>query len=182
MEGLKRVGKLGEGVSGHVFVVLADDNQLIAVKRIKQDPSCSAERTRSCAEWEIKCWKQVSSHPNVVRLIDVTRTAQDIIMSMECVKHDLRGLLESTRSRTFTKSTVKGFIVQLLTAVSHCHASNVLHCDLKPENVLYSADGVLKLCDFGLARFRFQNPITPQAYSLWYRAPERPINKLLYIK
>lgn len=167
MNNFNRISKLGEGVSGHVFLALDSNNQHVAIKRIK-----NIESVRVHAEWEITCWSRVSNHPNIVTLIEVTRDPQDFIISMECVKHDLRGLLESTRSRTFTKATVKGFIVQLLIAVSHCHTHNILHCDIKPENILYSSDGYLKLCDFGLARMRFQQSHSNQAYSIWYRAPE----------
>lgn len=37
-------------------------------------------------------------------------------------------------------------------AVSHCHAMGIAHCDIKPDNVLMSEDGDIKLIDFGLSR------------------------------
>jgi cell division cycle 2-like protein len=52
----------------------------------------------------------------------------------------------------------------------------IMHRDLKTRNLLYSNDGLLKVCDFGLARL-FQNSSVKQQYTnwvvtLWYRAPE----------
>ena len=48
-------------------------------------------------------------------------------------------------------------MAQLFSAMAHLHANYVLHRDLKMSNLLYSDRGVLKLCDFGLARTVKQN-------------------------
>jgi len=45
----------------------------------------------------------------------------------------------------------KQIIKPLLNAVEYLHDNNIIHCDIKPENILVMADGTLKLCDFGLA-------------------------------
>lgn len=47
------------------------------------------------------------------------------------------------------------FFFQILIALKHLHSKNIVHCDLKPENVLLSSDSdfpQVKLCDFGFAR------------------------------
>lgn len=83
-------------------------------------------------------------------------------------------------SSPFTQAQVKTLTKQLLSAVDWCHQHFLIHRDIKPSNLLYSTDGTLKLCDFGLSRHcsgkRFndtsQPPLTPNVVSLWYRAPE----------
>jgi cyclin-dependent kinase 5 len=47
---------------------------------------------------------------------------------------------------------VKSFMYQLLKGLAFCHANNVLHRDLKPQNLLINKNNELKLADFGLAR------------------------------
>jgi serine/threonine protein kinase len=68
----------------------------------------------------------------------------------------------------------KSFLYQLLHGTYYCHARGFMHRDLKPQNLLVNASGVLKLADFGLAR-AFMMPLrayTHEVVTLWYRAPE----------
>ncbi len=66
------------------------------------------------------------------------------------------------------------FGAQILEAVAYCHSMGVMHRDLKPQNILVSRDGQLKLADFGLARAisPFSRPLTVEVITRWYRAPE----------
>ena len=62
----------------------------------------------------------------------------------------------------------------MLLGLEFCHVRAVMHRDLKPQNILVSRDGKLKLADFGLAR-AFVPPIRPfthEVVTLWYRPPE----------
>ncbi|PKA64882.1 Serine/threonine-protein kinase AFC3 [Apostasia shenzhenica] len=70
-------------------------------------------------------------------------------------------------------TAVRAYAKQLFIALKHLRNCGVLHCDIKPDNMLVNeAKNVLKLCDFGNAMFAGKNEITPYLVSRFYRAPE----------
>mmetsp|Transcript_9008 Transcript_9008/g.26206 ORF Transcript_9008/g.26206 Transcript_9008/m.26206 type:complete len:204 (-) Transcript_9008:678-1289(-) len=81
--------------------------------------------------------------------------------------------MEST-SALLDPMLVKSYAFQICRGLAFCHSRGVMHRDLKPQNLLVSRDGKLKLADFGLAR-AFCPPIRPlthEVVTLWYRPPE----------
>lgn len=68
---------------------------------------------------------------------------------------------------------MRTYAKQLFIALKHLRNCGVLHCDIKPDNMLVNeAKNVLKLCDFGNAMFAGKNEVTPYLVSRFYRAPE----------
>lgn len=110
-------------------------------------------------------------HPNIVRVHEVVVDSAQMFMVMEIVDFDL-GLLIEHMKVPFTEPQVKSLAIQLLSALAAVHDCFVLHRDLKQTNLLLDRNGVLKLCDFGLARRSGGGACTPNVTSLWYRAPE----------
>lgn len=67
-------------------------------------------------------------------------------------------------------SLTKALMSQMLNALAFCHSKKVLHRDIKPNNILISSDGVLKLADFGLAKYRSEHEVlTYKICTLWFR-------------
>lgn len=95
------------------------------------------------------------SHCGIVNLERMFETPEKIYVVMEKLKGDmLEMILSSTRGRLNERVT-KFLITQILVALKHLHNQNIVHCDLKPENVLLSSNAEfpqVKLCDFGFAR------------------------------
>ena len=90
-------------------------------------------------------------HANILRFHNWYETRNHLWLILEyCTGGDLLHVL--TQDRQLPESTVKVLGVDLLSGLQHLHHSGILYCDLKPSNVLIDEYGVLKLCDFGLAR------------------------------
>lgn len=70
----------------------------------------------------------------------------------------------------------------MLSGIAHCHSLGVMHRDLKPQNILVTRDGGLKIADFGLARCFTPNakPLTVEVITRWYRAPEILLGSNVY--
>ncbi|XP_038206511.1 serine/threonine-protein kinase D1 [Zerene cesonia] len=95
------------------------------------------------------------SHPGVVNLERMFETPERIFVVMERLRGDMLEMILSHERGRLPERITKFVVAQILVALKHLHEKNIVHCDLKPENVLLSSDEQfpqVKLCDFGFAR------------------------------
>ncbi|KAJ7022033.1 kinase-like domain-containing protein [Mycena alexandri] len=164
--------KLGEGTYATVFKGRSrTTNEIVALKEINLD---AEEGTPSTAIREISLMKELK-HVNIVRLHDVIHTETKLILIFEFCEQDLKKYMDQHGDRgALDPATVRSFMFQLLKGTNFCHENQVLHRDLKPQNLLINRKGELKLGDFGLAR-AFGVPVNTfsnEVVTLWYRAPD----------
>jgi serine/threonine protein kinase len=115
-------------------------------------------------------------HPNIVTVYDFGQEAGRTYMAMEYVQGtDLKTLLR--RRGTLPIEESLGLVIQACAAVGYAHRAGLIHCDLKPQNILVTPDGRAKITDFGIARALVT--IHPEEFSdvVWgspqYFAPEQ---------
>jgi cyclin-dependent kinase 7 len=108
-----------------------------------------------------------------VQLYDVFPYGECLHLVLEYCVGDLTHVIRN-RNVVLTEAHVKGYFRQILSAIAFCHACRLMHRDIKPDNVLLSPQGEVKLADFGhAARFPgVDDALFPRVVTLWYRAPE----------
>ncbi|KAF5467641.1 hypothetical protein F2P56_011873 [Juglans regia] len=109
-----------------------------------------------------------------VRFISSFKYRNHLCLVFESLHMNLREVLKKFGRNIGLKLTaVRAYAKQLFIALKHLRNCGVLHCDIKPDNMLVNeAKNMLKLCDFGNAMFAGKNEITPYLVSRFYRAPE----------
>lgn len=91
------------------------------------------------------------SHPNIVRIYDVGDKEQLHYIVMEYVSREtLKNKLQACKNLSVRESL--RIVKDIARALAHAHANNIIHCDIKPHNILVAPDGQVKVADFGIAR------------------------------
>nr|XP_020477901.1 cyclin-dependent kinase 14 isoform X2 [Monopterus albus] len=145
----EKLEKLGEGSYATVYKGKSKVNgKLVALKVIRLQEE---EGTPFTAIREASLLKGLK-HANIVLLHDIIHTKETLTLVFEYVL----------------------FLYQLLRGLSYIHQRYILHRDLKPQNLLISDTGELKLADFGLARAKSvpSHTYSNEVVTLWYRPPD----------
>jgi len=120
-------------------------------------------------------------HPNVVTIYDVGQDGDCHYIVMEYVEgEDLKTLIR--REGRLSVDRAVDIAAQIAAGVGHAHRSGIIHCDVKPQNVLVTRDGAAKVTDFGIARALSESGLTdsevvwgsPLYFSPEQAAGERP--------
>nr|XP_023853456.1 cyclin-dependent kinase 15 isoform X1 [Salvelinus alpinus] len=162
--------KIGEGTYATVYKGISRINgHLVALKVIRMK---TEEGVPFTAIREASLLKGLK-HANIVLLHDIIHTKEALTFVFEYVQTDLAEYMKQHPGGLHSYN-VRIFMFQLLRGLSYIHGRKILHRDLKPQNLLISYLGELKLADFGLARSK---SIPCQTYSsevvtLWYRPPD----------
>src|SRR5574338_327268 len=90
------------------------------------------------------------NHPNIATLFDAGRWRGGAFLVYELLEGET--LRERLRRGALPAGEALGVAAPMAAAIAHAHRSGVLHQDLKPENVFLTADGRVKLLDFGVSR------------------------------
>ncbi|KAI1391044.1 Pkinase-domain-containing protein [Hypoxylon trugodes] len=171
---------VGSGTYGKVFKgVHVYTKKLVALKKIRMEGERDGFPVTAVREIKLL---QSLKHPNIVNLQEVMVEKNDCFMVFEYLSHDLTGLLNHP-SYKLDAAQKKHLALQIFEGLDYLHKRGVLHRDIKAANILVSSDGVLKLADFGLARFyakRHQLDYTNRVITIWYRSPELLLGETQY--
>nr|CAD2136559.1 unnamed protein product [Meloidogyne enterolobii] len=169
--GSYRVGRiLGRGNFAQVRVAYHEIANAKVAMKIVDKRSLDAENLAKI-EREIQILQKLN-HPFIVKLYEVIRTNRFLYIVTEYVSNgELFDMLMDGGRQTEVES--RRIFQQIVSAVVYCHASGIVHRDLKAENLLLDKKGNIKIIDFGFSNY--QQP--SQLLSTWcgsppYAAPE----------
>jgi tetratricopeptide (TPR) repeat protein len=153
---------IGQGGMGAVFLADRDDDQYrkeVAVKTLKFEASDSFTLARFRHERQILAGLE---HPNIARLLDGGANEQGTpYLVMEYVAGI--PLTDYCRDRQLSIENRLRLFRQVCAAVHHAHQNLIVHRDIKPGNILVTAEGMPKLLDFGIAKLLDPSAGTPES-------------------
>lgn len=147
------ISELGRGFSSVVFRahhrMLGIDVALKVLLRKDQDAELLSQSYR-----EANLLAQLN-HPNITRVLDFDEHGDWYFLVLEYVDgSDVRDLI--ARTGKVDQATLVGIIQQTCEGLKYAHQLGVIHCDIKPANLLLTADGKVKVADLGLAKISGQ--------------------------
>ncbi|WP_051437643.1 Stk1 family PASTA domain-containing Ser/Thr kinase [Eubacterium xylanophilum] len=164
--------KVGSGGMADVYKAKCHRlNRYVAIKILKNDYS---EDTKFVTKFKGEAQAvAVLSHPNVVSIFDVGEERGMYYFVMELIDGiTLKKYIEEKGKLTIKEAV--GIALQIANGLDAAHRNNIIHRDIKPQNILIARDGTAKVTDFGIAKSASSNTITANAMgSVHYISPEQ---------
>lgn len=155
--------KLGAGAMGAVFravdqrkVETRHHNPDVAIKLIAGDFSKDSRAFIALQRETDK--SQTLAHPNIITVYDFDRDGDVFFMTMESLvgktldEYIAQGIDKGMDKGGRERKEVFGYIEDIASAIAYAHKRNIVHSDLKPQNIFVTGEGTLKVLDFGIAR------------------------------
>lgn len=166
------IGRIGSGGMSEVYK--ARDiklNRLVAVKVLKDEFSPDASFV---SKFKIEAQSAAGlTHPNVVNVYDVVDYENLHYIVMELVEGITLKEFISKKGNLNNKEAL-GIAIQIAQGIGAAHGQHIIHRDIKPQNVIISSDGKVKVADFGIARAATSDTLTQAAMgSVQYISPEQ---------
>lgn len=171
LEYFKFIRIIGEGNCGKVF--LAESilcGRLVAIKQIKRSKILEKDDKNKFLQ-EIAILKELS-HKNIIKIFEVFENSVNIFLVTEYAPNgDLISVLKE--KGIFSEENWRKILFQLIEGLAYLQSKNVIHRDIKLDNILMSENGVAKFCDFGVARIYRPNTVLKECVGTpAYQAPE----------
>jgi serine/threonine protein kinase/cytochrome c-type biogenesis protein CcmH/NrfG len=149
--------KIGEGGMGEVY--LAWDTKLdrkVALKILPAELACDQDRMRRFVQ-EAKAVSALNQ-PNILTIYEIDEIDSRHFISTEFIEGAT--LRQHMRSGSMKLGEMLDVAIQITSALAAAHAAGIVHRDIKPENIMIRRDGLVKVLDFGLAKFTANDAVT----------------------
>ena len=172
----RSLGLVGHGQFGRVYCAIhRKTGQFVAIKDLHKDRFPTHKFLR-----ELRFLISLE-HPNIVtcHALEHSSSGRQLVLDY-CEGGNLRSILNS--DTVLTLEEILGFMLDLLAALNHAHQQGIVHCDIKPENILLQltpGGWTARISDFGIARLSQEGHESEMGHtgSPAYMAPERFYNQ-----
>ena len=164
--------KIGTGGMSDVYKAKCHKlNRFVAVKVLKQEFS---ENDNFVSKFRVEAQAAAGlMHPNIVNVYDVGEENGIYYIVMELVEGiTLKKYIEKKARLTYKEAV--SIAIQVSMGIEAAHNNHIIHRDIKPQNIIISKDGKVKVTDFGIAKAATSNTITSNVMgSVHYTSPEQ---------
>ncbi|KAI8900569.1 kinase-like domain-containing protein [Globomyces pollinis-pini] len=138
-----KLKNVGQGASGSVYLAKHNtDGSVVAIKEMLM----SRQPRKDLIINEINVMKEIV-HPNIVNFVDCFLVKDSLWVLMEYMEGGM--LTDLIDKNTFTEPQISTICLETLRGLNHLHSKNIIHRDIKSDNVLLDAKGRIKISDFG---------------------------------
>ncbi|MEO6230700.1 MAG: serine/threonine-protein kinase [Ferruginibacter sp.] len=167
--GYRLAKKIGSGGMGNVYKAFNPAiNRTAAVKILNE--ASFAERFKNEAYIQSSI-----NHPNIALLYEYAKCNNRLCIVMEFVEGEtLSDILH--RKGKLTSQETENILLQIISALTYLHKKEIIHRDIKPQNFKITADGTVKMLDFGIAKNKYSPKLTQLGFvigTMEYLAPEQ---------
>lgn len=166
------IEKIGTGGMSDVYKALDTKlNRNVAVKVLKQE---FGDNENFVSKFRVEAQAAAGlMHPNIVNVYDVGEEGEIHYIVMELVEGiTLKKYIEKKARLTYKEAV--SIAIQVSLGIEAAHGNHIIHRDIKPQNIIISRDGKVKVTDFGIAKAATSNTITSNVMgSVHYTSPEQ---------
>ncbi len=167
--GYRLAGLIGSGGMGEVYKAYNSSlNRFAAVKILYQKEFTERFRNEAYIQSSV-------NHPNIARLYEFTVVDDKPCIVMEYVEGESLDAILRRKGRLQNEQT-ENILRQVVAALAYLNKRDIMHRDIKPQNFKVQPDGIVKMLDFGIAKYKYSPKLTQLGFvvgTLEYLAPEQ---------
>ncbi|KAF9481021.1 kinase-like protein, partial [Pholiota conissans] len=155
---------IGRGSHGRVYLGFnATNGEIIAVKQVEVPTTADDRRKAALKDFVQRLREERKTlrdlyHPNIVQYLGYEENPETVNIFLEYVSGGtINGCL--LEHGPFKEDVTKSFTTQILKGLSYLHSKDIIHRDLKSDNILIDPDGICKISDFGISK-KLEKPRT----------------------
>ncbi|CAD8191068.1 unnamed protein product [Paramecium octaurelia] len=166
----KIIKKLGDGKYSEVFLARHLQTEFLVALKVIKKKQMIEEIMEAQLAWEIKI-QYLLDHPNITKLYTFFQTQTEIVLVLEYCHGQLLSLLQKQSNQKFEEKEASNYVHQITFALMYIHNNDVIHRDIKPDNILLSF-GQAKIADFSFCVYSPHAYRQTQCGTIIYASPE----------